>query len=60
MAEMTSESSGEMEKMRALMPPQELIGGVNVVEAEEVAGCSTRGLPRSAWQLVPPGEVEMT
>ena len=38
MAEMTSESSGEMEKIRALMPPQELIGGVSVVEAEAVDG----------------------
>lgn len=59
MAEMTSESSGEMEKMRAFMPPQELIGGVSVVVAEEVPACSTRGLPMSVW-LLAPGEVEMT
>lgn len=54
MAEMTSESRGEIEKMRALMPV--LMGGVTVAEAPATGPPSTRQLPKSA--VVTPGEVD--
>ena len=53
MAEITNESSGEMENMRALIPA-EFIGGVALVEEVELAA-STRG-PFKSELLATPGE----